>query len=302
MWRVAATYLPAAEIAQLATCCKYFNEQVIWHPHSTRLVWAEVPQTDLDEALLLNVCKGAHVQVLIDAGAKATQSALFYAIQYGRTRATRALIAAGVDVNAAGAYCVTPLVSAITRSRVRAIRMLIAAGANVNATYGGMTWTPLIFSIRNIYKKSNADTLVLRALITAGADVNAVDEHGYTPLMHAVIVGCMYHVRALLAAGAHIDTVDNNGYTLLMHSCVYSHSHISRALIELGVDVNARNNDGFTALMYTVRSGCGIDTARTLLAHGADVNAANGAALDFAILAEYDDIAQVLRDAGAQNS
>jgi ankyrin repeat protein len=47
-----------------------------------------------------------------------------------------------------------------------------------------------------------ADATKVRDTISAGADVNAWDEHGMTPLLSAVFIGNVDAVRLLLEAGA----------------------------------------------------------------------------------------------------
>ncbi|AOR66240.1 hypothetical protein BBJ41_00990 [Burkholderia stabilis] len=51
------------------------------------------------------------------------------------------------------------------------------------------------------------DTRVIKALVAAGANVNAVDKTGIAPLMSAVVRGKIDAVHALLAAGADPDAI-----------------------------------------------------------------------------------------------
>lgn len=51
------------------------------------------------------------------------------------------------------------------------------------------------------------DTRVIKALVAAGANVNAVDKTGVAPLMNAVVRGKIDAVHALLAAGADPDAI-----------------------------------------------------------------------------------------------
>ena len=56
---------------------------------------------------------------------------------------------------------------------------------------------------------------VLTALIAAGADVNAKDNLGWTPLIRAAVGGNAEGTRALLAAGADKSVTDFFGRTAL---------------------------------------------------------------------------------------
>ena len=59
------------------------------------------------------------------------------------------------------------------------------------------------------------DTATVRALLDAGADVNANDG-GETVLMAAAVEGHIATVQALIAAGADVNATTNNGVTALM--------------------------------------------------------------------------------------
>ena len=125
------------------------------------------------------------------------------------------------------------------------------------------------------------DAAALRALVAAGADVNARD-NGYTPLVFAARAGDAEAVRALLDAGAdpNARACDANGWTPLIHALHKRRREAARALVERGADVNARagrcdepaSQSGRTPLMYAAM----YDDAKMvsfLLEHGADPRA-----------------------------
>ena len=87
-----------------------------------------------------------------------------------------------------------PLHLAARDGQVEIAQALITAGADVNAQ-NNSGYTPL-------HRATNGNTEIAQALITAGADVNAKDEFGYTPLHWTAIYGYTETVRALITAGA----------------------------------------------------------------------------------------------------
>jgi uncharacterized protein len=109
-------------------------------------------------------------------------------------------------------------------------------------------------------------------LIDAGADVNAAQRDGTTPLHWAAYRVQTELVRRLLAQGAQADVMNRFGASPLGEAVKAANPEIVQLLLEAGADPDSTNQDGQTALMLSVRTGS-VDVARLLLAHGADVNA-----------------------------
>ncbi len=104
---------------------------------------------------------------------------------------------------------------------------------------------------------------VIDMLIDAGADPNARDAEGKTPLFEA---NTSATVAAIVRRGADPKALDNNGKTPLFNEFF---DETKPALIAAGIDVNARDKDGRTALFYQDSP----TSIAALLEAGADVDA-----------------------------
>jgi ankyrin repeat protein len=89
---------------------------------------------------------------------------------------------------------------------------------------------------------------VLAHLLAAGADPNAVDFEGATPLMYAAEVGTLELLRALLAAGADVNARDAKGRTALMYAADDCQTESVHLLVQAGADVTLKDSKGYTAL------------------------------------------------------
>ena len=91
--------------------------------------------------------------------------------------------------------------------------------------------------------------------LEAGADVNAKDKGGWTPLRWAARNGYTDIVKTLIDTGANVHARDGDGRTVLMYGAGKGHRGTVIALIDKGADVNARSKTGWTALKLAARNG-----------------------------------------------
>jgi ankyrin repeat protein len=217
----------------------------------------------------------------------------------GNKEAVRSLLERKADVNAPQIDGTTALDWAVRSDDLETAGLLIGAGANVSAAnHDGAT--PLLLAT------VNGNAAMIETLVKAGADPNApLTKYGDTALMMAARTGKTDAIGVLLDHGAQVNAKETwGGTTALMWAVSDRHPAAVKMLIDRGADVNARSKfvpsttgRGFegttpvaatpgqapeehaggllTPLMFAAREG-DVDSARVLVAAGADVNAADG--------------------------
>lgn len=135
-------------------------------------------------------------------------------------------------------------------------------GADINATQAD-GMTPLHWAAQN------QNTQWVTKLLDAGANPNATNRYGVPVLWIACSAGDADTAIQLLRAGANAKLRLNGGETMLMTAARTGSPVILSKLIEHGADVNATEASGQTAMMWAAAEG---HTAaiHTLIEHGAD--------------------------------
>ena len=98
-----------------------------------------------------------------------------------------------------------------------------------------MTALHLAVGFNHGFNKFFSSVEVVRALIEAGADVNAVDSNQMSPLHLASSLNWLV-VPLLLEAGANVNVMDKRGLTPLWFAAVARHKSVIAALIMAGAD------------------------------------------------------------------
>lgn len=88
---------------------------------------------------------------------------------------------------------------------------------------------------------------IVSILIQSGANVNAKDSKGDSPLHNTACQRNEKVVNAILKAGANIDMKNKMSVTPLFVATIRRHMRIVELLLSRGVKTNVKNNNGFTA-------------------------------------------------------
>jgi ankyrin repeat protein len=96
---------------------------------------------------------------------------------------------------------------------------------------------------------------VAERLINEGAEVDAKDSFGMTPLHTAVIANRRDVAEVLVARGAEINAESRRGQTPLFWAVTKNHKDMAEWLIARGADVNAKDNYGITPLHSAAHAG-----------------------------------------------
>jgi ankyrin repeat protein len=165
--------------------------------------------------------------MLIERGATLN---LFEAAATGQVElATKHLNADPTQVNAYSPDGHTPLGLAAYFGNPAVVDLLLAHGANPNAaSRNDMRVTPLHSAVAH-WQADTALTIV-KSLLAHGADVNARQQGGYTPLQEAAANGYMEIARLLLEHGADPAAANDDGATALKLAQDKGHVEIAELL------------------------------------------------------------------------
>lgn len=220
------------------------------------------------------------------------EEALMGAVSTYTPQATENLLSMleqGADPNA-DLHGRTALMLAANRCNAPAVELLLYAGADPQARSEHEQWTPLHFLMDNDFdycsQCQNLPPEVLakyeqafkerslrsaELLLRAGADPNACNAQGETPLSLAVRQHS-HMVEYLLCHGATIPQEGTLAYKKLLEQLSRSRGCSLASLLKAGLNPNTRLENGYTLLMSLVANGH-VEMVQALLQAGADVNA-----------------------------
>jgi len=149
---------------------------------------------------------------------------MLLAAEHGNLPAIRAILQSGVDVNRThGIWKRTGLHVAARYDQVDAVKLLLEAGADPNIQIEG--YTALNWHLASARHEQNP--LLVRALIQAGTDVKIPSNRLSTPLHFTDCAAC---AMMLIDAGADINAVNKKGQSPLRHAILDNRPAVERLL------------------------------------------------------------------------
>jgi ankyrin repeat protein len=102
------------------------------------------------------------------------------------------------------------------------------------------------------------DAAAARSALDQGADINARNLSGRTPLMMAAVTRNLELVKTLLARKADVNATDSTGMTALMWAAFGGDPAIVQALLDAGADAKARDFNDETARQWAAKENAGV--------------------------------------------
>lgn len=209
------------------------------------------------------------------------RTALHFACEKGRLDVITAILAEDGDhcLNEEDDMECTPLRVAFENGHRQVCEVLLSRGADVNTKdIGGYTVLHIAsMSGRRWWGRH----LALIELVTSrGIDIGATDNMDRSPLHYACFYGNLEVISWLLDHGADVNAEDQDGHTPLWKACQtfgrwwQDQTSAIEMLLHRNARINHANNKGRTVLHLACEEGH-LDLAEALLARGADIHLAS---------------------------
>lgn len=197
------------------------------------------------------------------------RTALSWAACRGDTISCMKLISKGADPNALDKHLKSPLYLAVNSEHPTqndCVRVLLEGGAETDPVLhnsGVVRSTPLLCSANEA-----DDILVLKTLLDFGANIEATNRKGETPLLIVARSKPVTYTALLLAYGANVRARDKAGRSVLATAIMYNNHDVLRMLLDRWFRYTAcpklRNLD----ILHVAAEYADVETLRILIVAG----------------------------------
>ncbi|KAH9159508.1 hypothetical protein LEN26_002306 [Aphanomyces euteiches] len=207
----------------------------------------------------------------------AIESLLHWASRIGRLDIVEEALRRGAAIRKDLVNERTPLYWAARHGHLDVVEALLSHGTKINmdstteAVDNALFWTTQYYQSGEIKEYINLKSFVnagdtvtninssilismMKALLSHGAKVNAVNKNGETCLHWASHEGHLDVMKELIDQGAIVDAVNNKGWTPLYVSIKSEHSNerVAQLLLDSGADIRLRTKDGHNARALSI--------------------------------------------------
>ena len=220
---------------------------------------------------------------------------LHEAIRYGNLEIAKMLLDAGANINAKDNLGKTPIMLIIPKAKITdTYNLLIRYKADLNQadTYGDT----VLHTATMLHAGSN----LIKTLTANGADINARNKEGVTPLTIAIQSEDIQTIKYLTANGASIHTQDTHGKSPLSMAFEMSNDVFEATLNEN--NCKAQDSEGNTPLHIALLNGAPMSKIQHIIGLTQDVNIRNkngDSALYLACEKNMEEVGKLLLEKGA---
>lgn len=291
---------------------------------AAELIMSGAEEVETDFTYFQNALSSRNINARFDDG----QTSLHLSAIHGHNAIAKYLLANKADTSVQDSSGATPLHEAVRYGHLEIATMLLDAGANVNAK-DNLGKTPILLiipqdKIQQTYdllianhadlnmKDMYGDTILhtaamlkvnvkmLEKLTSNGADINARNKEGVTPLEIAIQQGDVETTKLFTTHGANIHTKDTNGNSPLTVALTSDNDIFEATVNEM--NINTQDSEGNTPLHIAILNNAALAKIQYIVSLTEDVNIRNrdgNSALYLAILKNRQKVGEMLLEKNA---
>lgn len=227
------------------------------------LMGATLNENEVDD-VILNIPSEVELKQLVNLGLEITSQMIFPAVERNHEEVLKVIVSHQPTVNVNVMHKnQTALHLASEKGYLSIVQILQSAGANINAT-DAHGYTPV-----NCACRFNFDNIV-RFLVDCGADFNIPNKYDDSPVMWAMHKRNLALAEFLFSKGANLHQVNINGTGILHHAVREDSFTIAKMCVEAGIPVDIQSKNGESPLTYGIGK-CSVQLVEYMIEKGANI-------------------------------